>query len=89
KVVCDPECATGCVPNKPSQCCSKDCAAGCTGQFDRCEKCRFYNNSGTCVVKCPPHYDYNQHTMKYERTDNGKYAYLFECVEECPGRYSP
>jgi len=43
------------VPARPQPvCCHAYCTGGCTGPTNRdCIACRYYNNNGACVARCP------------------------------------
>ncbi|XP_006638316.3 receptor tyrosine-protein kinase erbB-2 [Lepisosteus oculatus] len=84
-------CASGCRRCKgpqPSDCCHKQCAAGCTGPKDTdCLACRQVNDSGTCKEDCPPPTVYNPVTFQSEPNKDRKYSFGATCVKECPYNY--
>ncbi|KAM4526952.1 receptor tyrosine-protein kinase erbB-2 isoform 2-T2 [Fundulus diaphanus] len=84
-------CASGCQRCKgrlPSDCCHKQCAAGCTGPKDSdCLACRHFNDSGLCKETCPPPTIYDTVTFQSKPNPDKRFNFGATCVKKCPYNY--
>uniref|UniRef100_A0A8C7YVI1 Receptor protein-tyrosine kinase n=1 Tax=Oryzias sinensis TaxID=183150 RepID=A0A8C7YVI1_9TELE len=81
-------CASGCQRCKgplTSDCCHKQCAAGCTGPKDSdCLACRHFNDSGVCKENCPEPTIYDPNNYQAKPNANKKFYFGAFCVKTCP-----
>ncbi|ESO04704.1 hypothetical protein HELRODRAFT_119222, partial [Helobdella robusta] len=82
KVHC--ECDNRCEPNSTVRCCSKECAAGCSGSSRKCLACKNFYNDGVCEENCPVQHIYDSPQYKTLENPKHKYAYGSTCVKPCP-----
>uniref|UniRef100_A0A8C7YRQ4 Receptor protein-tyrosine kinase n=1 Tax=Oryzias sinensis TaxID=183150 RepID=A0A8C7YRQ4_9TELE len=84
-------CASGCQRCKgplTSDCCHKQCAAGCTGPKDSdCLACRHFNDSGVCKENCPEPTIYDPNNYQAKPNANKKFYFGAFCVKTCPNNY--
>uniref|UniRef100_H3D7Q9 receptor protein-tyrosine kinase n=1 Tax=Tetraodon nigroviridis TaxID=99883 RepID=H3D7Q9_TETNG len=71
---------------KPSDCCNRHCAAGCTGPQAR-PACRDFNDEGTCKDTCRSHMFHNSKIHRGVPNPDAKYAFGPICVKACPHNY--
>ncbi|XP_024140314.1 receptor tyrosine-protein kinase erbB-2 [Oryzias melastigma] len=84
-------CSSGCQRCKgplTSDCCHKQCAAGCTGPKDSdCLACRHFNDSGVCKETCPNPNIYDPIIYQAKPNANKKFYFGAFCVKQCPYNY--
>uniref|UniRef100_A0A3Q2P700 receptor protein-tyrosine kinase n=1 Tax=Fundulus heteroclitus TaxID=8078 RepID=A0A3Q2P700_FUNHE len=71
-----------------SDCCHKQCAAGCTGPKDSdCLACRHFNDSGLCKEACPPATIYDTVIFQSKPNPDKRFSFGATCVKKCPYNY--
>ncbi|CAL8380821.1 unnamed protein product [Gadus morhua 'NCC'] len=85
------DCTAGCLRCKgkhASDCCHKQCAAGCTGPKDSdCLACRYFNNNGVCKEHCPAPTTYVPATYQSIPNKDKKFSFGATCIKTCPHNY--
>ncbi|XP_032821647.1 receptor tyrosine-protein kinase erbB-4-like isoform X1 [Petromyzon marinus] len=88
RTICAKECTLRCYGTNTNQCCHKHCASGCTGPRDTdCLACKTFNDTGVCVMHCPPTHIYNRDTYLQEPNPDVKYSHGAICVKRCPQNF--
>lgn len=85
--ICHGNCApkSRCYGSKPNECCSPECAGGCTGPHkNECFACQHVRDNDECEPSCPKTLIYDKSLMMNVKNPNAKYQFGPNCVKECP-----
>ncbi|CAL1544739.1 unnamed protein product [Lymnaea stagnalis] len=85
--ICHGNCASKsrCYGNNSNECCSPECAGGCTGPHkNECFACQHFKDNGECEPSCPKPLIYDKSLMMNVKNPNAKYQFGPNCVDSCP-----